>query len=169
LDTVQIVLITLGALIFILVVYYSLRRTRVGRMWRNLEERERETIVGSIPDYLWSLLRGVRRGTNLMYSLNPAAQVLAAARIRQIYRRLLRMSARLGLERDDADTPLEFLVQLPQVFPDSQLELERITRAYLRVRYGEYPETRQEVDQVETAWQQVRRTGRPWSEQSRSS
>ena len=161
LDTLQIILIGVGLLIFVLVVYFSLRSTRAGRLWRNLEEGERETILGSIPDYLRSLLRSVRRAPQGLERLNPAAQVIAAARIRQIYRRLLRLSSRLGVERDESETPLEFLGDLPVIFPDVQAELEDITGAYLRVRYGEYPESRQEVDRVEAAWRQVRKRGRP--------
>ena len=161
LDTLQIILIGVGLLIFVLVVYFSLRSTRAGRLWRNLEEGERETILGSIPDYLRSLLRSVRRAPQGLERLNPAAQVIAAARIRQIYRRLLRLSSRLGVERDESETPLEFLGDLPVIFPDVQAELEDITGAYLRVRYGEYPESRQEVDRVEAAWRQVRKRGSP--------
>ncbi len=165
LDTIQIILIAVVILIFIVVVYFSLRSTRAGRIWRNLEEGERETVLGSLPDYLRSILDRARRSSDLLDRLNPAAKVIAAARIRQIYRRLLRLSARLGVERQQAETPLEFLSDLPVIFPDSQDQLEKITRAYLRVRYGEYPESRQEVDRVEQAWRDIRKRGRPLPEE----
>lgn len=166
LDTIQIILIAAAILIVVIVVYFSLRSTRAGKIWRNLEEGEREALLGSLPDYLRTLLRDIRRTPDILDRLNPAAQVIAAARIRQIYRQLLRLSSRLGVEREQAETPLEFLADLPVVFPDSQRELERITHAYLRVRYGEYPESRQEVDQVEQAWRYVRKRGRPLPEES---
>ncbi len=89
----------------------------------------------------------------------PISSVIAAARIRQIYRQLLRESARLGKAREQAETPLEFLPELQVVFPGCYEELVLITRAYLRVRYGEYPESRQEVQVVEQAWKHVRRHG----------
>lgn len=160
LGVIRIILITLGILVLILVVYLSVRNTRAGKFWRNLEQGERERIAISIPDYFRSLINRVIRPGDKLGPLSPAAQVIAAARIRQIYRRLLGLSARLGLERNEAQTPLEFLLELPAVFPGSQPQLEAITRAYQRVRYGEYPESGQEVDHVETAWQEVRKKAR---------
>ena len=50
---------------------------------------------------------------------------------------------------------------LERIFPASQAELATITHAYLRVRYGELPETRGQVDEVESAWELVRKRGRP--------
>jgi hypothetical protein len=35
-----------------------------------------------------------------------------------------------------------------------------ITAAYLRVRYGEIPETNEEINQVESAWENVRTLGK---------
>jgi hypothetical protein len=46
------------------------------------------------------------------------------------------------------------------LFPASDLDLESITSAYLRIRYGEFPESREEVDQVEAAWKRVRAAGK---------
>ncbi|MCJ7659805.1 MAG: DUF4129 domain-containing protein, partial [Anaerolineales bacterium] len=66
---------------------------------------------------------------------------------------------RLGDPRPVAQTPLEFLPTLEHTFPGREIDLEDITRAYLRVRYGELPETRQEVDQVEESWERVRVQG----------
>ena len=39
-------------------------------------------------------------------------------------------------------------------------QVSLITQAYLRVRYGELPETRQEVLDVEEAWKQVQNVGK---------
>jgi len=53
---------------------------------------------------------------------------------------------------------------LEKIFPDSQEELATITHAYLRVRYGELPEKRGQIEEVESAWELVRRRGRPVGE-----
>jgi len=95
-----------------------------------------------------------------MPGLRRANQLVSAARIRQIYARLLALSARLGVARPPAKTPFEFLPPLVNLFPDHPAELELITRAYLRVRYGMLPETEAEVDQVVNAWQNIERAGR---------
>ena len=39
------------------------------------------------------------------------------------------------------------------------VELDAITKAYLHVRYGELPETANEVDQVERAWKLIQAEG----------
>ncbi len=45
------------------------------------------------------------------------------------------------------------------MFPELNLEIEMITAAYLRVRYGQLPETHQEVEDIETAWRSLRQRG----------
>jgi hypothetical protein len=61
----------------------------------------------------------------------------------------------IGYPRPTATTPLEFLPELSRIFPESAADLQDITRAYLKVRYGEVPETQAEVDDIETAWKRV--------------
>lgn len=92
--------------------------------------------------------------------LRTPGQMLAAARIRQIYRQLMALSQKLGTPRPASVTPLEFTPRLALLFPDHLDELEEITGAYVRVRYGEYPETMAEVESVQAAWERVRRQGR---------
>jgi hypothetical protein len=71
----------------------------------------------------------------------------------------MELSERLGDPRPAAQTPLEFMPTLETTYPGREEDLDDITRAYLRVRYGELPETRQEVDLVEEAWERVRLQG----------
>ncbi len=51
------------------------------------------------------------------------------------------------------------MANLEKIFPNSKVELETITHAYLRVRYGELPETHGQVEEVEDAWELVRKRG----------
>lgn len=99
---------------------------------------------------------GMERGIN---RLRHGGRLLAAARIRRIYTQLMRLCDELQFPRLDAQTPLEFLSTLQGRFPDHVGELTHITQAYLRVRYGELPETRAQVSLVEAAWQAVRQQG----------
>ena len=48
---------------------------------------------------------------------------------------------------------------LKNIFPNMSEELVMITNAYLRVRYGELPETKGEVEIVEQAWKRVKTLG----------
>jgi hypothetical protein len=85
---------------------------------------------------------------------------LAAARIRDIYRRLMHLCERLKTPRPPAITPLEFMPQMEKLFPDCVAELQDITHAYLQIRYGELPETHQEVLAVLNAWNTVKRSAK---------
>jgi hypothetical protein len=116
---------------------------------------------------LWRLFReGIQnRLRHLVDSLaglaaaRPGPAQLAAARIRRIYAQLMQLSGRLGKPRPLAITPLEFLPALKELFPGLEDELAAITKAYLRVRYGELPESQVELDQIESAWERVRLAG----------
>lgn len=132
------------------------------RRRRELSGEELEMVMGT-RDFL-KLLRDAfrRRGQEagkLLARMLPNAQHRAAARIRRIYAELMGLCGELNHPRPEALTPLEFLPALDRLFPESQEALEVITRAYLKVRYGELPETRKEVQAVEVAWRQVKGEG----------
>jgi hypothetical protein len=128
------------------------------RAYRRIAEDEDDSQSGSgeISLHLEKMLRGLLpEGLNLR--LRSPVQVLAAARIRFIYRRLIALSRQRGADRPPASTPLEFLPQLCATFPAQPEAVELITAAYVRIRYGEYPETLQDVDQVQRAWDAIRK------------
>lgn len=152
----------IGVVILIWIVLYTVRKFKSDSLARIPEEGERIPLSGSISDYMRSLLQGrAKRAIEGISNLNPAERFIAAARIRRIYAGLLRLSARLGEPRVPSDTPLEFMETLERIFPNSQEELATITHAYLRVRYGELPEKRGQIEEVESAWELVRKRGRP--------
>ncbi|MFN2153505.1 MAG: DUF4129 domain-containing protein [Anaerolineales bacterium] len=86
-------------------------------------------------------------------------RVLAAARIRRIYAKLMLLCERLEAPRPEAQTPNEYLPTLKMLFPMHYAEVELMTDAYVRVRYGELPEGEQELRGIEAAWKRVREQG----------
>jgi hypothetical protein len=90
-------------------------------------------------------------GKNRSGWLNPK-RLLAAAQVRRIYAQLMDLCEKLGHARPAALTPLEFLPTLRQVFSEGEAQVSLITNAYLRVRYGELPETDAEVKDIRQAW-----------------
>ncbi len=86
-------------------------------------------------------------------------KLLAAARIRRVYSFLMDLSTELGKERKKAETPLEFIDVLNKLFPFNQSDVETISNAYIRVRYGEIDESPKEVIEVDRAWLQIRLEG----------
>jgi len=85
-----------------------------------------------------------------------AEQLRAAATIRRIYAALTALSAQKGVVRPPHQTPLEFLTPLSAAWPDLSAEFRTITRAYVRVHYGQLPENRAGLEAVRRAWRTVR-------------
>lgn len=86
-------------------------------------------------------------------------QWLAAEKVRRIYIQLLNLCYRLDLKREESWTPQEFMIQIYTLFPEHVQSLKTITAAYEKVRYGRLIENREEIDEVQAAWDQVRQAG----------
>ena len=151
-------------LIFAILLLLTIRR----HFWNDQEEDDGEYQSLLDQEDMFGLLRSALRkglgkvvdGLEQIMRLRHARRMLAAARIRRIYSHLMDLSAKLGQPRPPSRTPLEFIPDLVSIFPTLSMELGTITNAYLRVRYGELPETHQEVERVETAWKRVRSLGK---------
>lgn len=83
----------------------------------------------------------------------------AAASIRLIYQQMCRAAAGIGYPRADSETPYEYLQTLAQAWPDNTADTQLITQAYVRVRYGELPESQAELDEIRQAWRRLEQTG----------
>ena len=83
----------------------------------------------------------------------------AAERVRFIYAQLMDLCEKLEAPRAAAETPLEFLPELQKLFPEQKAEAETITRAYLRVRYGEFAEDKESLQEVIRAWEELSSAG----------
>lgn len=84
----------------------------------------------------------------------------AAERIRQIYQELVATSGELGVERMEAETPNEYLPRLEALYNDHRQQVREITQAYIKIRYGEYPESLSEVDLIEEDWRSIQYTAK---------
>ena len=150
-------------ILFVVLLLLTLRR----HYWKDEEDDDEEYQTLLDQEDMFDLLRSAfRRGLGKIVDsfaqiirLRDARRMLAAARIRRIYAHLMDLSAKLDQPRPPSSTPLEFMPNLVSIFPTLSMELGAITDAYLRVRYGELPETNQEVEIVETAWRRVRSLG----------
>lgn len=124
----------------------------------NMKEEENSSTGANQETRLWR--KALQRLVPTAAILRSPGQLFAAARIRRIYRQLMTLSQKHGAGRLPSQTPLEFLPRLEELFPAGQEDLGLITRAYVNVRYGEYPETLGEVDDVQRAWDRIRRQAR---------
>ena len=86
----------------------------------------------------------------------PGWQEWRAARsIRRIYRQMVFTATHQGVPREVAQTPFEYLERLEEVWPDGRPETTLITQAYVRIRYGQLPETREELADIVNAWRRL--------------
>lgn len=94
-------------------------------------------------------------GRRLLQQLGLARGWRTAASIRRIYRDMSLVAGAAGYGRGESETPFEYLATLAKAWPENQADTSLITRAYVRVRYGEIPEDRQELAEIEAAWKRL--------------
>jgi hypothetical protein len=80
----------------------------------------------------------------------------------------MNLCERLEQSRPAWRTSVEFLPDLEALFPGFQRKLGTITEAYLKIRYGDLPELREEVEAVENAWRGVSEVGYEKVEEAKS-
>jgi len=151
----------------VIIILWSLRERRGRAGFPHLTDEEGHLEQeGALKKLRDSLRSGTEFLSNLwegVIRLGNPGRILAAARIRRVYTQLMHLSASLGLPRKAKQTPLEFLPDLQNLFSQSAPDLSMITEAYNRVRYGEYPESMAEAEEVEDAWRRVSVQGRDLS------
>lgn len=91
----------------------------------------------------------------LLGRLGFARRWRTSASIRRIYSEMCATAAAAGHPRGTAQTPYEYLAALQSAWPDNHADSLLITEAYVRVRYGEVPETEQELQAIRSAWAEL--------------
>ncbi len=94
-------------------------------------------------------------GQRVLERLGLLRQWRAAASVRRIYRQMCRAAESAGYPRLATETPYEYLPTLGRVWPEQAAESRLITEAFIRVRYGELPETEEELDAIRAAWRRL--------------
>jgi hypothetical protein len=134
---------------FVVIILISYALTRVFRTVRRTSQAGGEIV---------SPLNGLARmgrlgfGHRLMDRLGLLQRWRTAASIRRIYKTMTLVAADYGYPRAEFETPHEYLDTLKETWPNNTTETRLITHAYTRVRYGEIPETQEELDQILSAW-----------------
>lgn len=79
----------------------------------------------------------------------------AALTIRRIYQQMSYYAERAGNGRETNQTPYEYLTILKQLWPNHTSQAQLITQAFVKIRYGELPESQEEFNQIKLAWKQI--------------
>ncbi len=147
-----------GLVLLVVLALLVRARRRAGILGAGLQD-EPESLLkrGEARKLLRKALQEAMGG--LAAALRPIRRAVVAARIRRIYALLLELCAQLGRPRLPSKTPLEYLPEMGELFSALIADLELITQAYVRVRYGEIPETAGEIEAVEAAWKRINEEG----------
>ena len=77
-------------------------------------------------------------------------------RIRYFYLSTLRRAEARGVTRKVNETPLEFVEDLKQEWPDAEGEINELTDAFLEARYSASNFTEEDIGPIKRTWRQVR-------------
>jgi len=151
--------VVLGLVMAILMAIYIRDERRRRLLYEQLEGIREKGLWKSLRDSLRKGLQEAGRSIAGLFDAERRRRLLAAARIRRIYARLMDLCEDLDAPRPPASTPHEFVHRLVELFPAMVGEVSLITHAYQMVRYGELPERADQLARVEAAWQRVRAEG----------
>ncbi|MBP8950259.1 MAG: DUF4129 domain-containing protein, partial [Candidatus Promineofilum sp.] len=90
------------------------------------------------------------RGRRRPGPLSPREQ------IRYYYLSIVRRAAERGVPRADSETPLEYIHDLKQQWPEAEAELDELTRAFVEARYSPQPIDKRAVARAKEEWKRVR-------------
>lgn len=138
----------------LLLLYVALRRYF---RWRQMALDAEEGLAAA-PLAEWQSPDLARR---LLQRLGRWRRRRAAATVRRLYQEMCREAEGRGFARAPSETPYEYLPELEQAWPEGTEELHLITEAYVRIRYGELPETREEVRAIQDAWHRLEQMESP--------
>ena len=146
-EATRTVTVLLMLAVVLLLSYVLTRRFKQPALSPNSGGPIRTTGGGTLP--------GESIGQRLLQRLGILRRWRTAASIRQLYQAMCNAAAAAGHTRSPSETPYEYLATLGEVWPDNQPEAHLITEAYVRVRYGEIPETEEELQEIRQAWRQL--------------
>lgn len=144
-------------LLVILLLFFRVRRSLGGQTVDEKDGLESMLKQGEGRKLLWQSMQ--QAFEDFSNRFKPVRRRLAAARIRRIYAELMDLCADLGLPRPPSRTPFEFLPVMTEILSAVQVDLGLLTDAYVGVRYGVHPETKDEIDRVEAAWERIKAEG----------
>ncbi len=144
----------LAALAIVALVVAGLQRREAEQDDEAGREALSEPTGGEGTDLGAALRRLRRRLGQRLADLRPRAYALGS--VRQIYASLLRLASQRGVARDEAETPYEFQRRLDSTWPGVQEQVEALTEAYVRVRYGGRRIAARELEALRMAWERLR-------------
>lgn len=126
---------------------------RAGAEYEPLPGAFRADFLGLLKRILYKLL-GLGRSFRHRARAEPVLPEIAS--VRQIYRQFLHWAANAGFPRHLSQTPHEYLYQLAGLLPEVRGDLDLITQQYVRIRYGAWRLTEDDLHQLKQSWYNVK-------------
>lgn len=113
------------------------------------------TLAGDMAGFLRDQWRRLRQAADLRRLFRR----FGTGSARAIYASLLALLAAVGHPRQPGQTPYEYELVAEEVLPARQADIEAITEAYVRARYGEMEIDAEELARLQEAWKRVQVEG----------
>jgi hypothetical protein len=148
---------------------YKIEMNRVQGYWATVGERLQEA---------WAWLRGRARAARRTLRARLQTDRLTQAsdrptnyshprffrlgalspreQIRYYYLAVVRRAGERGVSRLDSETPLEFVEDLKNTWPESEGDFDEITNAFLEARYSPQPITGEDVNPIKERWKRLK-------------
>lgn len=133
---------------------------------KEYEDEDRETlgtgeVVGNLRQALLDGWRRLANALGVLRQFGLGRDFFAALTIRRIYARMEKLAGARGYPRSTAETPYEYRRELLLAFPGLETDVQVITEAYVAARYGEVPESEDELNAVRLAWDHLHQSSEP--------
>jgi len=148
--------------VIVVAVIWFLFFARARRDRHGDEERESlgtAEMVSGLRQTLRDQWRRVAEMLAILRRFGLGRDLFAALTIRRVYAQMEKLAGARGYPRAASETPYEYRRELGQAFPGQSDDVRLITEAYVAVRYGELPESEQELEAVRAAWKRLRAPG----------
>jgi len=154
---IQVCLTVLVMVIIVVVIVLTLRQRR-SLAAAGLDEREdlESDVLGGLRDALRRGLDALGSVLNAMGQFGLGRDLFAALTVRRVYAQMARLAAKRGYPRAPSETPYEYRKALGQAYPGLDDDAALVTEAYVRVHYGEVPESAEALQEVIRAWERLR-------------
>lgn len=114
----------------------------------NIDDRE---LIGGLRRAFGNQFKRLTDALGLLRNFGVGRGLVGALTIRWAYARMEREAKKRGFPRKTSDTPYEYRRECYKAYPQCDREVRLITEAYVGIRYGELPESDEELDKVRTA------------------
>jgi len=141
--------------LLIMIFFVLLVTLALGRLFRSTRYTAVSETEGINPLRGAGNLKRPAIGRRLLNQLGLFRRMRAAASIRLIYSEMCQKAAEQGYPRAQSETPYEYVATLDQLWPQNKDDVRRVTEAFVMIRYGEIPESKEELETIVEAWNKL--------------